>query len=96
MAIDIPSLIEKASSDRISILKMDIEGAEIPVFREDVSSWISKVDAIAIEIHEDTSFGPARPVFDKAIAGQNFDVSTAYELLICRRPVGQSSPAATS
>jgi FkbM family methyltransferase len=36
---------------RIDILKIDIEGAEREVF-DDTSSWIEKVDAIIIELHE--------------------------------------------
>ena len=37
--------------DHIDLLKIDIEGAEREIFR-DPSSWIGKVDALIVELHE--------------------------------------------
>lgn len=88
-AVDLTSLLRDSGQERISILKMDIEGAESLVFSKGDRSWIDKVDAIAIELHEDSSFGPASPIFFEAIKTQNFMVSTRGELTICRRKVGQ-------
>ena len=44
-------LIDKYRLDRIDILIMHVEGAEKEVF-SDTSSWIEKVDAIIVELHE--------------------------------------------
>lgn len=42
--------------ERIDVLKMDIEGGELPVLADCVS-WIDRVDAIMIELHEDLQPG---------------------------------------
>jgi FkbM family methyltransferase len=47
----VDSIMRDYSVQRIDILKIDIEGAEKEVF-SDTSSWIEKVDAIIIELHE--------------------------------------------
>jgi FkbM family methyltransferase len=48
-AVDIPSLLRASGQERISILKVDIEGSELEVFKE--SPWLQKVDHLVIEIH---------------------------------------------
>jgi FkbM family methyltransferase len=50
-AMTLDTLIDEYGLDRIDVLKMDIEGAESEVF-EDASSWIDRVDALIIELHE--------------------------------------------
>lgn len=82
--VSIPSLLEDSGSSRISLLKMDIEGAEAVVFRANVE-WLDRVDAIAIELHDDSSFGKASDIFHEAIRDRGFDVSHSGELTICRR-----------
>jgi FkbM family methyltransferase len=82
--VSIPSLLEASGADRISLLKMDIEGAEAVVFGGGVE-WLDKVDALAIELHDDSSFGKASVVFHEAIQDRGFDVGHSGELTICRR-----------
>lgn len=82
--VSIPSLLETAGSSRISLLKMDIEGAEAVVFRGNVE-WLDRVDAIAIELHDDSNFGRASEVFHAAIRDRGMHVSQSGELTICRR-----------
>lgn len=48
-AVDIGSLLARSGHDRISILKVDIEGSESEVFRQ--AAWLEKVDHLVIEIH---------------------------------------------
>lgn len=55
----IGSIMEKQGIEHIDILKIDIEGAEYEVFR-DPSSWIEKVDAIIIELHDRIKPGCSR------------------------------------
>lgn len=50
-AITIDKLMKDYNLKKIDILKMDIEGAEREVF-SDTSSWIEKVDALIVELHE--------------------------------------------
>lgn len=82
--ISIDTLLEKSGFDRISILKVDIEGAEAVVFRENFG-WLDKVDALAIEIHDDTQFGKASEVFEAAVVGQDFEFCKSGELTIAYR-----------
>jgi FkbM family methyltransferase len=85
--VTVGSLLESTSYDRISLLKMDVEGAEAEIFRGDVG-WLDKVDAIAIELHDDSTFGKASEIFSAAIREREFDVTRHGELTICRRPTG--------
>ena len=49
--VTIDMILQRYGIDRISLLKLDIEGAEREVFRN-CSSWIDKVDSLMIELHE--------------------------------------------
>jgi hypothetical protein len=69
-----------------SALKMDIEGAEAVVFADpSCQQWLPKTEAIAIELHDDSGFGPASDLFHAAIRDQRFQVSHSGELTICLR-----------
>ena len=83
--IDIGSLLARSGHERISLLKVDIEGAEAVVFARNCESWLRCVDAIAIELHDDSAFGSGSAVFAAAIDGQGFRLSRSSELTICRR-----------
>ena len=49
--ITLNTIMKEHGIDHIDILKTDIEGAEREVF-QDSSSWIEKVDALIVELHE--------------------------------------------
>jgi FkbM family methyltransferase len=93
--VDVGSLLAASGYERISVLKVDVEGAEAVIFAENYRPWLDKVDAIAIELHEDSMFGNGPAVFFAAIAGQGFEVSQSGELTICRRPGLLRTPPAT-
>jgi FkbM family methyltransferase len=80
-ATDVGTLLRESGFDRISILKVDIEGAESAVFGSNYESWIGKVDNIAIELHGERE----KEIFLRAIDGQHFATSTVGERFICRR-----------
>jgi hypothetical protein len=65
---------------------VDIEGAEAVVFSGSCEHWLDRVDHIAIELHDDSAFGPARAIFTKAITGRGFTVRPSSELTVCRGP----------
>jgi FkbM family methyltransferase len=77
-ALDIPSLIP--AGQRVSILKIDIEGSERQVFSVD-SSWLDRVDNLVIELHG----RECEEAFMRAIAGRGFELSRCDELTVCRR-----------
>lgn len=47
----VPTLLQRFSLDRVSVLKVDIEGSEKFVF-ENSGEWISSVDALIVELHD--------------------------------------------
>jgi FkbM family methyltransferase len=84
-AIGLGSILRQLPGQRISILKMDVEGAEGIVFGVGDRSWIDLVDNIAIELHDDSAFGNCSAVFFAAIAGRGFALSRHGELTVCKR-----------
>lgn len=50
-AVTMDDIMKDYGLEKVDILKIDIEGAEKEVFA-DTSSWIGRVDAIIIELHE--------------------------------------------
>ena len=77
--VDIETLLACSGQNRISILKVDVEGAEAVIFSENCQAWLEKVDAI------DSNFGEASKIFFTAIEGHSFDVSASGELTVCRK-----------
>jgi FkbM family methyltransferase len=80
-ATDIPSILQQTGAERISLLKVDIERAELHLFDERSRLWIDRCDAIVIELHDDE----CREVFFKAIQDQPFQITTSGELTVCIR-----------
>ncbi len=79
--IDIASLLRTSGFERISILKIDVEGAEKWIFAENFEDWLDKVDVLVIELHgQDCS-----DVFHRAIGRYGFELSTCDELTVARR-----------
>ncbi len=62
-AITVDAVIDEFRLGKIDILKIDIEGAEKEVFA-DTSSWIEKVDAIIVELHEHMKSGCIRSFYN--------------------------------
>jgi FkbM family methyltransferase len=81
-AVDVGTLLAWSGADRISVLKVDIEGAEAEVFARNYEGWLDRVEALVIELHDDTVFGPATPVFDRAVAGRPVRRSRFEELTV--------------
>jgi FkbM family methyltransferase len=85
VATDIGTVFKASGYDRISILKIDIEGAEAVVFSTNYQDWLSRVDVLVIELHDNTIFGNASDVFFQAISQENFEISRCEELTVCKR-----------
>jgi FkbM family methyltransferase len=77
---DLLSLIDDAGLNEIDLLKVDIEGAERVVFKEDCEAWLRRVRNIAIELHD----SECRSVFFAALSHYDYDLSRSGELTICK------------
>jgi len=77
--VDIPRLIQLSCFERVSILKVDIEGAERELFSLDSNAWLDRVDNIVIELHNER----CREAFFKVIDPERFDKSSCGELTVC-------------
>ena len=69
-AMTVDMILERYGVRQISIFKLDIEGAELEVFRNS-SSWIDKVDSLIIELHEHMKPGCNRSFYS---ATGGFDI----------------------
>ena len=67
-------LLDQHGIGRVSLLKCDIEGAEVVLFGESCSAWIDRVDSIAIELHDDSMFGNGIEAFHRALQGDRKSV----------------------
>lgn len=83
--VDIATILRESGYARISILKIDIEGAEVVLFSKNYDAWIDQVDNLVIELHDDSSFGNATEIFERAIAGRGFSVTRCGELTVCKQ-----------
>ena len=86
--VDVASLLEQSGHSVISVLKVDIEGAERIVFGSHFESWIGCVHNIVIELHGEEC---AR-VFFSALRGQPFQISSCGELAVCKRSPNGTVP----
>lgn len=85
-AVGISELVRGSGFEWVSVLKMDIEGAEAVVFAANPDEWLERVDLLVIELHSDSAlFGDARPVFAGALAGKPYRIWEEGELTFCRR-----------
>lgn len=80
-AVSIGMLLDQSPYDRVALLKVDIEGAELAVFGPEAETWLSRVDRIAIELH-----GRAcAETYLKAVAAAGFESTQAGGLTLSWR-----------
>jgi FkbM family methyltransferase len=85
-AVSIGELLDESGAEEIALLKIDIEGAEAVVFGGDsCHQWLSRTGSLAIELHEDSSFGPVVDTFAQVMARQGFRLSSSGELTVATR-----------
>jgi len=87
-AIDMLTILNQSVHRRVSILKVDIEGAEAVMFSAGCEKWLPYIDNMVIELHDDTFFGPATELVMKKLMEQSrFDISEFGELTVFRSRV---------
>lgn len=79
---DVGAIAERNGSDTIDLLKLDIEGTELELFRHEVSGWLGRVRVLAVELHERYAPG-CTEAFERALAGRdhNHSQSGQYEVV---------------
>jgi FkbM family methyltransferase len=89
-ATDVATLLKESGRARVALLKIDVEGAEAVIFSGGCGDWLPRVDALAVELHDDTAFGDASGAFAAAVGDREFRVRRSGELTVCerRRPAG--------
>jgi hypothetical protein len=68
-AYSIPEILEQAMTDRIDILKLDIEGTEKELF-SGATNWLDRVSIIVIELHDRYEPGCSKAMYRKLIERQ--------------------------
>lgn len=82
-AVDIESLLARFSISTLDILKIDIEGGELPLFLHPNRDWLGNVRAILVEHHSSES----ETAFYQALSAENFSFSQIGEIVAAiRRP----------
>jgi FkbM family methyltransferase len=85
-AISITSILQQFDRKEIDILKMDIEGSEQEVFSTNYESWLPKVKAILIELHDSIRKGCSSSLFRALLQYDfSFDVVGKGKTVICKR-----------
>lgn len=79
-AIDIATLLRASGHEQIDMLKIDIEGSEVVIFRDNYAEWLDRTRNMAVEIHDDE----CERVFQAAIAGYPFAVSRNENVVVCK------------
>lgn len=79
-AWDVGSLIYMSGLSAVDLLKIDIERAELSVFRTGAESWLNKVRNICIELHGQD----CEQVFFAALKDFEYDLGHFGELTVCR------------
>lgn len=80
-ATSVQELLAGAGFERVGLLKMDIEGAELAVFGAGAGSWLDRVDNIVIELHDEE----CERAFDAALAGRGGVTTRRPDLTIWHR-----------
>ncbi len=91
-ALSLAAINEVAGGGPIDLLKMDIEKAELEIFRDDDRAWLGNVRNIAIELHGQ----PARDAFAQALETYRYDGVESGELTICRGLAPLAPPPAAT
>jgi hypothetical protein len=92
LSTDIDTILRNSGFERISILKIDVEGAEAEIFASNYESWLDRVDNLVIELHGDSCSQP----FYRAVGALPFAVSACDELTVCKRILNETAAESVS
>jgi FkbM family methyltransferase len=85
--VDIKSLQERFRLLAVDLLKIDIEGSELPLFEHSISDWIENIGALMVELE---SF-PSEAAFYSALDSRAFRFMRSGEITAAIRPAWRTS-----
>lgn len=80
-AITLDEILADSDFDSIDILKLDIEGSEKEIFKQNYENWLSKVNLMFIELHDRIISGCSE-VFYRATKSFDFSYSVNGENIV--------------
>ena len=80
--VTINDILEENNIEIIDILKIDIEGAEYDLFKNDPHPWLEKTRCLIIELHDLVKKGTSK-VFFSAMSHYNWNTIIRGENIIC-------------
>jgi FkbM family methyltransferase len=84
-AVGLNELVEQHSSRTLDLLKLDIEGAELELFRDDrCHEWLARTNMIFVELHDRIKAG-CTEAMENAIARHGFERQVLGSNLILTR-----------
>lgn len=87
-AVGVADVLARSRFERISLLKVDIEGAEAVLFGPGAEEWLDRVDNIAIELHGDE----CTRIYHEAVDPAGFVSEQRGGLTLSRRSVSATRP----
>jgi FkbM family methyltransferase len=72
-ALRLDTLLEQENIEKVDLLKVDIEGAEVEMFRN-ADDWLDRIDALAVEFHDNSR---SASQFDSFMVRHGFKVDQA-------------------
>lgn len=79
--VTVPALLAQEGIERLDLLKIDIEGAELDVFGAGLLDWMDRVDCIQIELET----AEADALFHRVARERGFQLARYREVTIARR-----------
>jgi FkbM family methyltransferase len=78
--LDPGALLDRLGLERADLLKIDVEGAEAPLFARGVEGWIGRFGAVAVELHGESAERALADAFPTA----SFEHTRAGEMTLLR------------
>jgi FkbM family methyltransferase len=78
--VTISSLLALAGGEAIDLLKIDVERAELPLFRAGYDPWLAHTRNIVIELHD----RECSDTFFRALKGYDYELGASGDLTACK------------